>query len=147
MRPPPRSTRTDTLFPYTTLFRSLAAALPLLIVASPGAGPSAGNAVLPYVVAVAVALAFLELHRHILRGLHAGDFGEALVILLLPALAARAVWPFSVRDVRTAGYVYAATSCGLILVSSMALSPRPPAPLWESTTQFEPRPWTLPSPA
>src|SRR3546814_11608087 len=27
IRPPPRSTRTDTLFPYTTLFRSGAAAL------------------------------------------------------------------------------------------------------------------------
>src|SRR3546814_12977064 len=35
IRPPPRSTRTDTLFPYTTLFRSLFAlqsALQLLIV-------------------------------------------------------------------------------------------------------------------
>src|SRR3546814_16844857 len=29
VRPPPRSTRTDTLFPYTTLFRSRAAALSL----------------------------------------------------------------------------------------------------------------------
>src|SRR3546814_15268677 len=75
----------------------LAAALPLLIVASPGAGPSAGNAVLPYVVAVAVALAFLELHRHILRGLHAGDLGEALVILLLPVLAAGAIWTFGIQ--------------------------------------------------
>src|SRR3546814_6049462 len=28
IRRPPRSTRTDTLFPYTTLFRSLAAELP-----------------------------------------------------------------------------------------------------------------------
>src|SRR3546814_6355833 len=28
IRPPPRSTRTATLFPYTTLFRSLQAALP-----------------------------------------------------------------------------------------------------------------------
>src|SRR3546814_6184301 len=28
VRRPPRSTRTDTLFPYTTLFRSLPAALP-----------------------------------------------------------------------------------------------------------------------
>src|SRR3546814_9356634 len=27
IRPPPRSTRTDTLFPYTTLFRSVDAAL------------------------------------------------------------------------------------------------------------------------
>src|SRR3546814_11591696 len=29
IRRPPRSTRTDTLFPYTTLFRSLAMLLPL----------------------------------------------------------------------------------------------------------------------
>src|SRR3546814_18906621 len=34
IRRPPRSTRTDTLFPYTTLFRSLAS-----IVAVPGIGP------------------------------------------------------------------------------------------------------------
>src|SRR3546814_12704026 len=32
IRRPPRSTRTDTLFPYTTLFRSI---LPLLAVAAP----------------------------------------------------------------------------------------------------------------
>src|SRR3546814_15626453 len=32
IRRPPRSTRTDTLFPYTTLFRSLEAALELLLV-------------------------------------------------------------------------------------------------------------------
>src|SRR3546814_1376728 len=30
IRPPPRSTRTDTLFPYTTLFRSLGPALRLV---------------------------------------------------------------------------------------------------------------------
>src|SRR3546814_19751185 len=30
IRPPPRSTRTDTLFPYTTLFRSCAAAVLVL---------------------------------------------------------------------------------------------------------------------
>src|SRR3546814_2453555 len=38
IRPPPKSTRTDTLFPYTTLFRSVAIALsmattPLLLLA------------------------------------------------------------------------------------------------------------------
>src|SRR3546814_6783072 len=33
IRPPPRSTRTDTLFPYTTLFRSLK------VVQVPGDGP------------------------------------------------------------------------------------------------------------
>src|SRR3546814_13421730 len=36
-RPPPRSTRTDTLFPYTTLFRS---ALSLSACATVNAGPS-----------------------------------------------------------------------------------------------------------
>src|SRR3546814_6034100 len=30
IRRPPRSTRTDTLFPYTTLFRSVAVSVPLL---------------------------------------------------------------------------------------------------------------------
>src|SRR3546814_6409905 len=33
IRPPPRSTRTDTLFPYTTLFRSVLAKQSLLLVA------------------------------------------------------------------------------------------------------------------
>src|SRR3546814_20648264 len=31
IRRPPRSTRTDTLFPYTTLFRSVAIAIPLAV--------------------------------------------------------------------------------------------------------------------
>src|SRR3546814_4109880 len=34
IRRPPRSTRTDTLFPYTTLFRSLAATAPTSMTAS-----------------------------------------------------------------------------------------------------------------
>src|SRR3546814_16521464 len=36
IRRPPRSTRTDTLFPYTTLFRSLAVVGKSLVVASDG---------------------------------------------------------------------------------------------------------------
>src|SRR3546814_19027905 len=39
IRPPPRSTRTDTLFPYTTLFRSLAADHDMR---EPGCAPVAG---------------------------------------------------------------------------------------------------------
>src|SRR3546814_19960611 len=35
IRRPPRSTRTDTLFPYTTLFRSLAVLLPSVAVEQP----------------------------------------------------------------------------------------------------------------
>src|SRR3546814_17442332 len=36
---PPRSTRTDTLFPYTTLFRSMSASKPVLVMAGLGADP------------------------------------------------------------------------------------------------------------
>src|SRR3546814_2358969 len=140
IRRPPRSTRTDTLFPYTTLFRSwlsastrlvssyvslaehgllkgslifayiataigLAITLPILLVASPQSDSAGAGAALPYVVAVAVILSFLELHRHIPRGLHAGDPGEALVTLLLPALVTAVLWGFSFRDVGTGGHV------------------------------------------
>src|SRR3546814_16603501 len=41
-RPPPRSTRTDTLFPYTTLFRSDDALLQVLEVAEDDAALEAG---------------------------------------------------------------------------------------------------------
>src|SRR3546814_12721462 len=49
IRRPPRSTRTDTLFPYTTLFRSPQPILRALLVARPGrdplppAGPGRGD--------------------------------------------------------------------------------------------------------
>src|SRR3546814_8149128 len=41
IRRPPRSTRTDTLFPYTTLFRSVALALDLLEFSAAEADPPA----------------------------------------------------------------------------------------------------------
>src|SRR3546814_4281719 len=40
IRRPPRSTRTDTLFPYTTLFRSIGGFPPLPLRRSPAASPS-----------------------------------------------------------------------------------------------------------
>src|SRR3546814_12184401 len=42
IRRPPRSTRTDTLFPYTTLFRSRATARPYLLLLA-GSGGSAAS--------------------------------------------------------------------------------------------------------
>src|SRR3546814_1944687 len=43
IRRPPRSTRTDTLFPYTTLFRSIRSTTDFRLVASgPGGGSVAG---------------------------------------------------------------------------------------------------------
>src|SRR3546814_8204711 len=44
IRPPPRSTRTSTLFPYTTLFRSLALDLALILTAQTGVEVGGGNA-------------------------------------------------------------------------------------------------------
>src|SRR3546814_2592236 len=35
IRPPPRSTRTDTLFPYTTLFRSLLVTICMMLISIP----------------------------------------------------------------------------------------------------------------
>src|SRR3546814_15049288 len=43
IRRPPRSTRTDTLFPYTTLFRSASSANGSIKVASAGEGQSIGK--------------------------------------------------------------------------------------------------------
>src|SRR3546814_12644649 len=42
LRPPPRSTRTDKRFPYTTLFRSL---MPIAVIARPGYDDAAQAAV------------------------------------------------------------------------------------------------------
>src|SRR3546814_9579999 len=61
IRRPPRSTRTDTLFPYTTLFRSLAA--------------TAGGQ-------VAARLAGLRDAREAVRHCHAIDHQDALVAVL-----------------------------------------------------------------
>src|SRR3546814_3808916 len=44
IRRPPRSTRTDTLFPYTTLFRSVRAPRPLQVLARRRRGPAGAGA-------------------------------------------------------------------------------------------------------
>src|SRR3546814_6287144 len=46
IRRPPRSTRTDTLFPYTTLFRSLAQLLDLSLQRSQAVGHQRSDAIL-----------------------------------------------------------------------------------------------------
>src|SRR3546814_4201046 len=50
IRRPPRSTRTDTLFPYTTLFRSWTVAVSFLEASSPSKNVAPGNHADPVVV-------------------------------------------------------------------------------------------------
>src|SRR3546814_20468424 len=54
---PPRSTRTDTLFPYTTLFRSILVSLP------PGTAPDSGYPVLYVLDGNAMFAGFAEARR------------------------------------------------------------------------------------
>src|SRR3546814_19951687 len=67
IRRPPRSTRTDTLFPYTTLFRSVDAAL-IRLDGTPNKARLGGNAMIATSMAVAhaaAAAAGLPLWRHL----------------------------------------------------------------------------------
>src|SRR3546814_11144789 len=63
IRRPPRSTRTDTLFPYTTLFRSVERAL--------GAGPAESFAVSPVLGELGT------IDEHLLRHAPANDAGAS----------------------------------------------------------------------
>src|SRR3546814_19889955 len=102
IRRPPRSTRTDTLFPYTTLFRSAVCGglPPWFVAAHPIAGTEKSG----------VAISFAELfrnHRVILTP-HAGQdpVARATVASLWRAVGARVVE----MDARPPGAVFAAPS-------------------------------------
>src|SRR3546814_17369841 len=83
IRRPPRSTRTDTLFPYTTLFRSLQ----LL---------SLGAELVPLVADVGADLARAsepEALLHAALGLHLGHFLRSSVVVIDKAPAGQPFWP------------------------------------------------------
>src|SRR3546814_20560161 len=84
LRPPPRSTRTYTLFPYTTLFRSY----PLFGFVGPGIDKAAGRDVAR---AFGGHLRFLELvQQHAIVGGEVGDHRvgiDAGLVLVLDRLA------------------------------------------------------------
>src|SRR3546814_12176139 len=63
IRRPPRSTRTDTLFPYTTLFRS--EAVPRFFAPHPVSHSGIGMAVMAFSIVATVALVALQ--RHVIR--------------------------------------------------------------------------------
>jgi len=128
---------------YAATGIGLIIALPVLTAVASGSGSPDGQTIVAGVLMMAVALAVLELHRHILRGLHAGDFGEALVILLLPALVTAVVWGGYARDPTVTAYTYALTSLGLALLSSVVIARRLPAPMWKAKAEFRTRDWSF----
>jgi O-antigen/teichoic acid export membrane protein len=108
-----------------------------------GSGLEMSFPLLRYVLSVAVVLAFLELHRHILRGLQAGDLGEALIVLFLPALVTMVVWILEISEPGEAIYVYGAICLSLVLFSTLSIARRLPAPTWKNAAEFRIREWSL----
>src|SRR3546814_4271042 len=84
IRRPPRSTHTDTLFPYTTLFRSRRGGIQILTTISGSRGTSTARAGLR----IAILLCY---HRHATQLI-----GESMMIRLTASLATLAL--FSTRS-------------------------------------------------
>src|SRR3546814_18789158 len=62
IRRPPRSTRTDTLFPYTTLFRSLVLLMPVMLLFGLVMGGNAGDATFAFSLFITVATVLIYLY-------------------------------------------------------------------------------------
>jgi len=98
---------------------------------------------LPYVIPLMFVLTIVELHRFVLRGLHAGDLGEALPVLILPTLVATAIWVFGISEPQTATYSYGLICLPLILFSTVAIWRRVPRDVWKAPAEFNFRGWSL----
>ena len=110
---------------------------------SAGEGFGAGLPALRILLPLAAALSLLELHRHILRGLHSGDLGEALLVLLLPGLAMAAIWAFGIAVPQGALSAYLAVCLALLCASSVAIARRLPSGVWTARAAFRNQGWTL----
>ena len=95
------------------------------------------------ILPLAAALALLELNRFTLRGLNAGDVGELFPFLLLPAVAAAAVWILPIREAGPALQVYTVVVVGLVLLATVSIIRRLPDQFWACKAEFRVREWTL----
>lgn len=83
-----------------------------------------------------IVLTLLELHRFVLRGLHAGDLGEAFPVLLLPATVALTVIVFSISIPLPALYAYGAAGLGMIMVSGLCIRRQLPPAIKQTAAAF-----------
>jgi len=108
-----------------------------------GVGSETAAVLLRYALPLAIVLSFLELHRYVLRGLHAGDLGEALPLLLLPALVIAGSLVVEIQEPGTAVYIYCVVCLALVLFSSLCIARRLPASVLQLPVEFRVREWTL----
>jgi O-antigen/teichoic acid export membrane protein len=113
----------------------------VLVLVIPNSGFSSAGQVVRSFLPLAFGLTLLELHRYVLRGLHAGDLGEALPVLFLPVLAASAIVVFSIREPGPAIWIYSAICLLLFLLSSVYVARRLPASMWATAAEFRSREW------
>ena len=92
---------------------------------------------------LAMVLTVLELHRFVLRGLHAGDLGEVFPVLLLPAMVALTVIGFGIDAPGPALYAYCTAGLCLVLVSSICIWRRLPPALAVTAPAFHGRSWLM----
>ena len=102
-----------------------------------------GDQLVWFAFPLAIVLTLLELHRFVLRGLHAGDLGEAFPVLLLPATVALAVMAFGIDAPGPALYVYGAAGLSMVAVSSLCIWRRLPPALAGTAAAFRGRAWSM----
>lgn len=90
-----------------------------------------------------VALAFLELHRIMLRGFHLGDLGEALSTLALPVAIIALVWMLAVTSPDRVVMLYSAVCVVLLGVSATAIWKSMPTGSLAKPAEYKTREWSL----
>lgn len=113
-----------------------------LLLAALARTPLLAAAWLPAVgLPLAAALTLLELHRFILRGLDRSETGEALPMLLLPALVIAGLWLLPVREAATAAALYAGAAGVALAVSAAVILHRLPKGWRAAAAAPAPRSW------
>ena len=117
-------------------------ALALLVLAHLSAELSTVGPILGSLLPLGLGVTLLELHRYVLRGLHAGDIGEGLCVFLLPVLVVSVIWIFGLREPDSAIWAYSSVCILLFLFSSVYIGWRLPASIWTTAAEFRGREWS-----